>query len=81
MNVTALRVERPMNFLTKPIVSAAIRGSFAKLNPRTQFRNPVMFVVFIGSIFTTVIGLAAAGGLVLDAGHPRSCSRLPLGYG
>jgi K+-transporting ATPase ATPase B chain len=70
MNVPALRIERPMNFLTGPIVSAAIRDSFAKLNPRVQFRNPVMFVVFIGSIFTTVIGIAAATGAVENAGHP-----------
>jgi K+-transporting ATPase ATPase B chain len=70
MNVNALRVERPMNFLTWPIVSVAIRGSFAKLHPRVQFRNPVMFVVFIGSLFTTVIGVAAAAGAVSDAGHP-----------
>jgi K+-transporting ATPase ATPase B chain len=29
-----------------------------------------MFVVFIGSIFTTVIGIAAATGAVENAGHP-----------
>ena len=34
--------------------------SFRKLDPRVQFRNPVMFVVFVGSILTTVIGIAAA---------------------
>ena len=31
-----------------------------KLDPRIQVRNPVMFVVFVGSIFTTVIGVGAA---------------------
>jgi len=70
MNVTATRVERPMNFLTRPIVSVAIRDSFAKLHPRVQFRNPVMFVVFLGSIYTTVIGIGAAFGLVANEGHP-----------
>ena len=70
MNATALRVERPMNFLTRPIVSAAIRDSFAKLHPRVQFRNPVMFVVFLGSIYTTLIGVAALFGLVSGEGHP-----------
>lgn len=29
--------------------------SFLKLNPRVQWRNPVMFVVFLGSILTSVI--------------------------
>ncbi|HUO66931.1 MAG TPA: potassium-transporting ATPase subunit KdpB, partial [Gammaproteobacteria bacterium] len=59
-----------MNFLTRPIVSAAIRESFAKLHPRVQFRNPVMFVVFLGSIYTTLIGVAALFGLVSGEGHP-----------
>ncbi len=31
----------------------AIQDSFRKMNPKTQLRNPVMFVVYIGSIFTT----------------------------
>jgi K+-transporting ATPase ATPase B chain len=70
MNVSALRIERPMNLLSGPIVSAAIRDSFVKLNPRVQLRNPVMLVVYVGSIFTTLIGVAAAAGMIKDAGHP-----------
>ena len=56
--------------MTRPIVSAAIRDSFAKLHPRVQFRNPVMFVVYLGSLYTTVIGIAAAFGAVENEGHP-----------
>ena len=37
------------------ILSAAIKDSFVKLHPRTQWRNPVMFIVFIGAILTTLI--------------------------
>jgi K+-transporting ATPase ATPase B chain len=71
MNVTAIRApERLMGFLTRPIVSRAIRDSFAKLHPRVQFRNPVMFVVLVGSLYTTVIGLGAAFGVVENEGHP-----------
>lgn len=33
----------------------AIAASFVKLNPLYQLRNPVMFVVFIGSILTTIL--------------------------
>ena len=33
----------------------AIGGSFPKLDPRLQFRNPVMFIVELGSVITTVI--------------------------
>ncbi len=37
------------------IVRRAVWESFLKLNPRTLMRNPVMFVVEVGSLFTTVI--------------------------
>ena len=37
------------------IVGPAIRSSFAKLDPRVQFRNPVMFVVEIVAILTTLL--------------------------
>jgi K+-transporting ATPase ATPase B chain len=42
-----------------PIVKRAIIDSFLKLNPKRQLRNPVMFTVFIGSIFTTGLGIYA----------------------
>ena len=35
------------------IVVGAVRDSFVKLNPRTLMKNPVMFVVEIGSVVTT----------------------------
>ncbi|HEY7035219.1 MAG TPA: potassium-transporting ATPase subunit KdpB [Thermomicrobiales bacterium] len=37
------------------IVQPAIKESFRKLDPRHMWRNPVMFVVEIGSVITTVI--------------------------
>jgi K+-transporting ATPase ATPase B chain len=43
--------ERPL--FDGPIVRRAIVDSFTKLDPRHQARNPVMFVVEIGSLFTT----------------------------
>ena len=58
------------NFLTRPIITGALRDSFAKLDPRIQFRNPVMFVVYVGSILTTIIGIAAALGAASEAGRP-----------
>jgi K+-transporting ATPase ATPase B chain len=36
------------------IIAGAIRGSFRKLHPRTMAKNPVMFVVEVGSVLTTV---------------------------
>src|SRR5215472_12915981 len=37
------------------IIRRAIWDSFLKLNPRTMMGNPVMFVVEIGSVITTVL--------------------------
>src|SRR5438045_6422629 len=36
------------------IVGRAVRASFAKLNPATLMKNPVMFVVEVGAALTTV---------------------------
>ena len=38
-----------------PIVKRAIGDAFVKLNPRHMLRNPVMFVVLIGSVLTTLV--------------------------
>jgi len=40
----------------------AIRDAFLRLDPRQQLRNPVMFVVEIGSVFTTILFFQALGG-------------------
>ncbi|MDP9582609.1 UNVERIFIED_ORG: K+-transporting ATPase ATPase B chain [Burkholderia contaminans] len=44
------------------LVRPAIVDSFKKLTPRTQFRNPVMFCVYVGSILTTILWIAALAG-------------------
>jgi K+-transporting ATPase ATPase B chain len=44
------------------IIRRAIVDSFRKLNPPRQVRNPVMFVVYVGSILTTLLWLQALVG-------------------
>ncbi len=39
----------------RQLVTRAIADSFRKLHPRTQIKNPVMFVVYVGSILTTAL--------------------------
>lgn len=39
------------------LVRPALLDALRKLDPRTQWRNPVMFVVYLGSAFTTVLAL------------------------
>jgi potassium-transporting ATPase ATP-binding subunit len=45
-----------------PIVRRAIVDSFRKLDPRHQVRNPVMFVVEVGSVLTTGLFVQAVVG-------------------
>ncbi|HWA57678.1 MAG TPA: potassium-transporting ATPase subunit KdpB, partial [Gemmatimonadales bacterium] len=45
-----------------PITRRAIRDSFVKLNPLHMLRNPVMFVVEVGSLLTTVLAVLAYTG-------------------
>jgi potassium-transporting ATPase ATP-binding subunit len=40
---------------SRELVLQAIRDSFPKLDPRRQLKNPVMFIVELGSVVTTVI--------------------------
>lgn len=46
-------------FMDSNIMKDALKESFKKLSPRVQYRNPVMFVVYIGSMLTTFIFLAS----------------------
>ena len=40
------------------LIKPALVDSFRKLNPRVQWRNPVMFVVYVGSAFTTALAFS-----------------------
>lgn len=49
--------------IDKKIVLDATLQSLVKLNPKTQIKNPVMFVVYLGAIFTTVLFFLSLGGI------------------
>jgi K+-transporting ATPase ATPase B chain len=57
-----MKTKTSLTLLDPVLLVPAIQASFAKLSPRTQWRNPVMFVVYIGSILTTLLGLQALQG-------------------
>ena len=46
---------RKHSIFSRDIVLGAISSSFLKLDPRTLFRNPVIFIVELGSVITTAI--------------------------
>jgi K+-transporting ATPase ATPase B chain len=54
------RQKRATSMFDRAILRRAVRDSFGKLNPRLMARNPVMFVVEIGSVLTTLLFLRDA---------------------
>jgi len=56
------RKEKQLHLFDPALLTPALVASFTKLNPRTQLANPVMFVVYIGSIVTTLLWLQSLGG-------------------
>jgi K+-transporting ATPase ATPase B chain len=48
---------QPLSLFDRSLIVPAIWGSFRKLNPRTLIQNPVMFVVEIVSVLTTIFFL------------------------
>ncbi len=44
------------------LVRPALLQAFKKLDPRVQWRNPVMFVVYVGSAFTTALAASKPEG-------------------
>src|SRR5450830_1232097 len=57
-----MKTKTSLTLFDPVLLMPAIKASFAKLSPRVQWRNPVMFVVYIGSILTTLMGLQALQG-------------------
>src|ERR1700716_2765362 len=71
---TPQRPERPerraISLFRRDIVRRAVIDSFIKVDPRVQIRNPVMFVVELGAVITTVTWLIQVfGGGPLGGGH------------
>jgi K+-transporting ATPase ATPase B chain len=57
-----MKTKTSLTLFDPVLIKPAIKASFIKLSPRVQWRNPVMFVVYIGSILTTLLGLQALQG-------------------
>jgi len=66
--MTTIARARPL--FDPPLVRAAIKDSFVKLAPWVQWRNPVMFVVLVGSLLITSLWLVQLGGALSSEGRP-----------
>nr|WP_041296989.1 potassium-transporting ATPase subunit KdpB [Janthinobacterium sp. Marseille] len=51
-----------LSLFDSKLIGPAIVDSFKKLNPRAQLRSPVMFVVYVGSIITTLLFIQSITG-------------------
>ena len=53
---------KTMTLFDPALVRPALLEAFKKLDPRVQWRNPVMFVVYVGSAFTTALAASKPEG-------------------
>ncbi|HWW31877.1 MAG TPA: potassium-transporting ATPase subunit KdpB [Steroidobacteraceae bacterium] len=51
-----------LSLFDRSLLAPAARDALGKLDPRVQWRNPVMFVVYVGSILTTILWVQALTG-------------------
>ncbi|KIP52030.1 potassium-transporting ATPase subunit KdpB [Leucobacter komagatae] len=58
-------------------LGAALPGAFRKLDPREQWRNPVMFIVCVGAVLTTALALAEP---FLGGPAPSGGSTVPASF-
>lgn len=55
--------ENKSSFADKKMMMRAVKDSFLKLNPKTQMENPVMFLVYISSVLTTILYIVSLFGI------------------
>ncbi len=63
---------KTLTMFAPELVKPAIVDAFKKLDPRIQWRNPVMFVVYVGSLLTTLLWLQSVWRG--DGGQPAESS-------
>lgn len=58
-----MKQEKTSIFKNKKMMLRAIKDSFLKMNPKIQIKNPVMFIVYIASILSTILFVCALCGI------------------
>ena len=58
-----MRTKQKSAFADWKMLGRAIKDSFAKLSPKTQAKNPVMFLVFVSAILTSILWVVSLFGL------------------
>ena len=55
-------MRRKLSMFDRTLLGPAVGDALRKLDPRVQWRNPVMFVVYLGSLLTTALWIQAVFG-------------------
>ena len=50
-------------FADRKMILRAMKESMIKMNPRTQMKNPVMFLVYVSAILTTSLWIVSLFGI------------------
>ena len=58
-----MRIKQKSAFADRKMLGRAMKDSFAKLSPKTQAKNPVMFLVFVSAILTSILWVVSLFGL------------------
>jgi potassium-transporting ATPase ATP-binding subunit len=58
-----MSVQSKSAFADQKMISRAVQDSFIKCNPKTQVKNPVMFIVYVASILTTILYFVSLFGV------------------
>lgn len=56
---------KTLNLFDPALLRPALYDALRKMDPRIQWRNPVMFVVYVGSVFTTLLALQRLEGFTI----------------
>ncbi len=57
-----MKKTRPLPLFDPVLIKPALINAFKKLTPQAQWRNPVMFIVWVNSVLTTILGIDALAG-------------------
>jgi K+-transporting ATPase ATPase B chain len=55
-------IRKKLDLFDRALLAPAIADAFRKLSPAVQIRNPVMFVVYVGSLLTSLLWIEALRG-------------------
>ena len=58
-----MRTKQKSAFADRKMLGRAMKDSFVKLSPKTQAKNPVMFLVFVSAILTSILWVVSLFGL------------------